>query len=49
MSRNNIEETRIEARGLTSHTLLCGKQTNPAVILLHGAGQVPTRPPTGIT
>lgn len=38
MSRKNIEERRIEARGLTSHTLLCGEPTNPAVILLHGAG-----------
>lgn len=34
----DIEVRRIEGRGLTSHTLVCGEPTNPAVILLHGAG-----------
>ncbi|KAA8939254.1 alpha/beta fold hydrolase, partial [Mycobacterium sp.] len=38
MSRNDIEELRIEARGLSSHTLVAGEPTDPAVILLHGAG-----------
>jgi pimeloyl-ACP methyl ester carboxylesterase len=37
-SRHEITERKIEGRGLTSHTLLCGDESKPAVLLLHGAG-----------
>lgn len=38
VSRYEIEERKVAARGLTSHTLFCGDPSRPAVLLLHGAG-----------
>jgi pimeloyl-ACP methyl ester carboxylesterase len=36
--RYEVIEQTIEGRGLTSHVLLCGDSSKPAVLLMHGAG-----------